>query len=190
MTPKHLSLSIAILGTFGLSVPAHAASSYWSPAPYRLWLTTLLGDMEYDSTEFYQANDEECSRTWADSCNVWIAETSGEVDDVRAIEGYVYWNNRYIVDFEVHYYDLGPWMCSGKGCDAGQWSDDVDWLYDAWTASGFYGWGEWSAMSDRGPFDYDEATPIVRVDFELEYAAGGYVYEWTQAIEIWTETTD
>jgi len=190
MNTQRLALSVSMVALFGIASSAFADSSTWTPAPYRLKLTRD-GDTTYDTysaPDFYRDAGESCSRSWADSCDVWKADTGGELTDVLDIDAYVFWDNAYIVDWEVYYYDVGPQLCWGGGCEDGQWSSGVDYEWSYYIPWGYYGMYEYGDPSSaRGPFDYDAATPVVRFDFLLQYAYDGTIYEWTKAIEIWTD---
>ncbi len=180
MTSKRWALFFGLASATVFSLPAAAEDSYWTPRPSLMFLAEFTGyEATYTSSHFYRATGEACSRSWADSCDVWIAETGGEVLDLRNMEAYVLWDNHYIVDYDVYYYDLEPRFCYGSGCEAGQWSSpDYEGV-----------WGDYFVMRESGidSHDYDEAMPLIRYDFVLRYVYGGYVYEWTKALEIWTD---
>ncbi len=205
MSARRWALSLGVLFSLGVSGSARAdwigthtlGETWWIPEPYWLFLESdTHGDVVLGSQDFYRARDEECTRSWSEYCQVWIAETGGEVSDVSAIMAAIRWDDErnfdyQLDDWDVSYYHQSQSVCVGSDCELGYWSSDVDvaaeWLpMDGY--SEYYGVGEWDGpASSYGHFDYDEFTPVVRFDFLITFAAGMWALEWTEAIEIWTE---
>jgi hypothetical protein len=184
MAANRWAILMGLFGIFGMALPAQA--NMWSPQPYSM---VLGGDGSYYyPSSIFEDSSETCSRSWADSCDVWIAETGGEVDDVTHLASWIYFDNEYIVDFDVYYYDVGPQFCWWGNCDSGSWSYAVDHERDEYAHAGYYGmWESSDPGGYRGPFDYDEETPLVRFDFTMEFMLDGTTWEYTKAIEIWTD---
>ncbi len=204
MTTKRWAPFFGILAAAGFSLSTQAAGELGydlPPSPYMLWINTEgSGSVLYDMDDIYPADDEECSRSGDDRCSVWFIDSDGALLDVTNIMAFAVWEDTRtydyeIIDYEAYYYDVGAPTCWGKGCEVGQWSEEVDWTYDQYDAgypdTYFYGMAEWGDPSSaRGPFDYDEATPIARFVFTLEQKESffGDHKEWSWAFEIWTET--
>ena len=198
MTAKHLALFLGLIGSSALPITAHA-SGFWGqfyPAPYVMWVQASDGSaVLYDSADFSWAGDEECSRSWSDLCSVYILEADDELTDVTGIMAFVEWQDWRMLDWEVgdvevHYYDVGPQWGGGDVCEDGQWSSDVDTVYDQYASSLIYGMAEQGdPSSSRGPFDYSDLTPVVRFDFTVELQIGWTSYDYTHAVEIWTDVS-